>query len=135
LADGRFKLIVDNRRLLENIAAEDCPGLAVVGTSARFSFAAVARTAGTPEDVFETSLNRLAERLDARSVQDRYYQLESTDGFDADFGEAVPEGEGAAPAATLADVVKRINADGIVYPVSNRVVIAIIDTGIHGDRR
>ena len=135
LADGRFKLIVDNRRLLENVAAKDCPGLAVVGTSARFSFAAVARTAGTPEDVFETSLNRLAERLDARSVQDRYYQLESTGDFDADFGEAVAEESGVAPAATLADVVKRINADGIVYPVSNRVVIAIIDTGIHGDRR
>jgi serine protease AprX len=130
----RFKLFVDDGRALEHWPSGNFPGVAVVGFSQKLKFATVKKEPRTRDSVFVASLEQLCGRLNASLAPERHYDLEHGQAFDPTLEDAWLEGDGHPVEGTLDDVLVRIEAANLIYPRSNRVVIAVVDTGIDGQR-
>lgn len=131
---NRFKFLVDDSRAAEQAVFSGITGVRVVGGSSRLRFITVAKDHDTPDDVFFAGLEQMRARTGGRMTPEFRYDAESDLEFDPLFSDAMVEGDGLRPKATLNDVLARIGAQNLIYPKRNSVVIAVVDSGVDGSR-
>lgn len=134
IARNRFKFLVDDSRATEQAVFSGITGVRVVGGSSRLRFITVAKDHDTPDDVFFAGLEQMRARTGGRMTPEFRYDAESDLEFDPLFSDAMAEGDGLRPRATLNDVLARIGAQNLIYPRRNSVVIAVVDSGVDGAR-
>lgn len=133
-----YKILLVEHEWFNPVIQAQFPALAVSSVSKRFNFASVSRAKDVSEDAFQSALREVCARTGGRAVPDFCYTLEGgSSGFDPGFREA-PSWEDWDESEAwfeLNDVLDRIKTGQRRDNYWNeRVVIAIVDTGVNGER-